>query len=290
LLRKYGVVGKFVEFFGDGLRNLTIADRATISNMSPEYGCTCSIFPPDEITLQYLEFTGRGSHELALVKEYLTQQDLMSQPDPIFNDVIELDLDTIRPCVSGPKRPQDRIELNEVPLAFGNALPSLKAAKAASAGNGAGPSEQIASLKDGAVVIAAITSCTNTSNPSVMLAAGLLARKAVQLGLSRKPWVKTSLAPGSKTVTEYYRKSGLDRFLDKLGFNLVGYGCTTCIGNSGPLPTDLSDYIQSEGIVSVVGKSQLRRAHTPGGESKLFDVATACGGLCNRGLSQMESR
>lgn len=251
LLRKYGVVGKFIEFFGDGLRNLSIADRATISNMSPEYGCTCSIFPPDEVTLQYLKFTGRSDEQLALVEGYLKEQGLMGysqRPEPVFSNIIELDLDSIRPCVAGPKRPQDRVALNDVPAVFKQALPDLKPSKQVDGNGGTGVSMN--AVKDGSVVIAAITSCTNTSNPSVMLAAGLLARKAVEAGLTRKPWVKTSLAPGSKAVTEYYRRSGLDKFLDRLGFNLVGYGCTTCIGNSGPLSIELSEHIQSHALVA----------------------------------------
>ncbi|MDB4951675.1 MAG: aconitate hydratase 1 [Gemmatimonadetes bacterium] len=281
LLRKKGVVGKFVEFYGPGTASLTLADRATIGNMSPEYGATCAIFPPDEITLQYLRFTGRPPERIALVEAYMKEQGLFhtaDSPEPVFSDTLTLDLNTVQPSVAGPRRPQDRISLTDVKHAFRKSLPTLvpstpgstqkEAANQASAtgpeaegvwgeGSAESPSAQRVMIEDaeavldhGSVVIAAITSCTNTSNPSVMLAAGLLARKAVERGLTRKPWVKTSLAPGSKVVTEYYEKSGLLPYLEKLGFNVVGYGCTTCIGNSGPLPQEISDVIQKAGLVA----------------------------------------
>jgi len=280
LLRKKGVVGKFVEFYGPGIASLALADRATIGNMSPEYGATCAIFPPDQVTLDYLRFTGRPEERIALVEAYMKEQGLFHTPDapePVFTDTLTLDLNTVQPSVSGPRRPQDRINLSDVKKAFRDQLPSLmpKApARAAPAkddaekagggfwGEGSGsadasqaaaeasPQGEGSSIDHGSVVIAAITSCTNTSNPSVMIAAGLLAKKAVEHGLTRKPWVKTSLAPGSKVVTEYYEKTGLQPFLDQLGFQTVGYGCTTCIGNSGPLPEEISHEIQERGLVA----------------------------------------
>lgn len=246
MLRKKGVVGKFVEFYGKGISSLSLADRATIGNMSPEYGATCAIFPPDEITLQYMRFTGRSEERVQLTETYMKEQGLFrtdDSPEPIFTDTLELDLSTVEPSVAGPKRPQDRISLSNVKEAFAKALPELKPKNSTS-------TSSEGSLKDGSVVIAAITSCTNTSNPSVMLAAGLLAKKAVEKGLKRQPWVKTSLAPGSKVVTRYYEKSGLTPYLDELGFNLTGYGCTTCIGNSGPLPPDISKEINDRGLVA----------------------------------------
>jgi aconitate hydratase len=281
LLRKKGVVGKFVEFYGPGTASLTLADRATIGNMSPEYGATCAIFPPDEITLQYLRFTGRPAERIALVEAYMREQGLFhtaESPEPLFSDTLTLDLDTVQPSVAGPRRPQDRISLSDVKHAFRKSLPTLvpttKGGTQKEAANqdcatgpeaegvwGEGSAESPSALRvmiedaeavldHGSVVIAAITSCTNTSNPSVMLAAGLLAKKAAERGLNRKPWVKTSLAPGSKVVTEYYEKAGLLPYLEKLGFNVVGYGCTTCIGNSGPLPQEISDAIQKGGLVA----------------------------------------
>jgi aconitate hydratase len=252
MLRKKGVVGKFVEFYGPGIASLTLADRATIGNMSPEYGATCAIFPPDEATMQYLRFTSRTPEQIALVEAYMKEQGLFhdqGSPEPLFTDTLSLDLTTIEPCVAGPKRPQDRIPLHKIKQAFDKALPDLRPASRAQQVTDGGPGLPVL-IEDGSVVIAAITSCTNTSNPSVMIAAGLLAKKAVAFGLSRKPWVKTSLAPGSKVVTRYYEKSGLNRYLDLLGFNLTGYGCTTCIGNSGPLPPEISDQINRRGIVA----------------------------------------
>jgi aconitate hydratase len=251
LLRKKGVVGKFVEFFGPGLASLALADRATIGNMSPEYGATCAIFPPDALTLDYLRFTGRSPQHLALVEAYLKAQGLFHDahsPEPKFTDTIQLNLATVAPSVAGPKRPQDRIPLARVKTAFAEALPDLlPPARKESAGRSAPESHD--ALRDGAVVIAAITSCTNTSNPSVMLAAGLLARKAVARGLRRQPWVKTSLAPGSRVVTRYLEKAGLTAPLNSLGFHLAGYGCTTCIGNSGPLEPAISQEIQERDLV-----------------------------------------
>jgi aconitate hydratase len=279
LLRRKGVVGKFVEFFGPGLSSLALADRATIGNMSPEYGATCAIFPVDEVTLQYLRFTGRPEERVALVESYMKEQGLFhsaSSPEPNFSDTLALDLSTVEPSIAGPRRPQDRIRLADARRAFHEALPGLlpagapfpgkDGAKGAAQGPaavgvwGEGSSQSPAAhavmqedadvLDHGSVVIAAITSCTNTSNPSVMLAAGLLAKKAVERGLQSKPWVKTSLAPGSKVVSDYYDRAGLTPYLDQLGFNVVGYGCTTCIGNSGPLPMEISEAIQRRGLVA----------------------------------------
>jgi aconitate hydratase len=280
LLRRKGVVGNFVEFFGPGLSSLALADRATIGNMSPEYGATCAIFPVDEVTLQYLRFTGRSEERVALVESYMKEQGLFhsaASPEPVFSDTLALDLSTVEPSIAGPRRPQDRIRLSEAARAFREALPQLLPAGAQAPGKdgvkgsaegpaavgvwGEGSSQSPAAhavmeadpaevLEHGSVVIAAITSCTNTSNPSVMLAAGLLAKKAVERGLERKPWVKTSLAPGSKVVSDYYDRAGLTPYLDKLGFNVVGYGCTTCIGNSGPLPMEISDAIQRRRLVA----------------------------------------
>ncbi len=245
-LRKKGVVGKFVEFYGPGIASLTLADRATIGNMSPEYGATCAIFPPDEVTLQYLRFTGRPEWRIALVEAYMKEQGLFHDKtslEPVFTDTLELNLFTVEPSVAGPKRPQDRLSLSQVKAGFLKSLPSLIP-------TGRKEIKSSSEIQDGSVVIAAITSCTNTSNPTVMIAAGLLAKKAVELGLKQKPWVKTSLAPGSKVVTRYYEKSGLTKYLDQLGFNLTGYGCTTCIGNSGPLPPEVSKEILDRGVVA----------------------------------------
>jgi aconitate hydratase len=264
-LRKHGVVGKFVEFFGSGLEHLTIADRATLGNMCPEYGATIAIFPIDEMTIDYLRLTGR-EQRAELVETYARAQGLFrvaDAPEPVYSETIELDLATVEPSLAGPRRPQDRISLKGAKGGFSAALPTLLAAsskKGAAAGGSAqvsamsGAASAVATpvaeaLDHGAVVIAAITSCTNTSNPSVMIAAGLLAKKAVERGLRRQPWVKTSLAPGSKVVTEYLRKAHLDRYLDELGFNLVGYGCTTCIGNSGPLPDAVSTEVDEKNLV-----------------------------------------
>jgi aconitate hydratase len=269
MLRKKGVVGKFVEFFGPGLANLPLADRATIANMAPEYGATCGIFPVDAETLRFLTQTGRPAELVALVEAYYKEQGMFhdaNTPEATYTDTLELDLDSVEPSLAGPTRPQDRLALKDVKEAFAQSLPKLKAAvkkpaavtslPVAPASGPFGVKEPLpdpevppGSLSDGSVVIAAITSCTNTSNPSVMVAAGVLARNAAAKGLSTKPWVKTSLAPGSKVVTDYLTDSGLLGDLEKLRFNVVGYGCTTCIGNSGPLPDAVSREIGAGGLV-----------------------------------------
>jgi aconitate hydratase len=251
-LRRKGVVGAFVEFFGPGLRHLTIADRVTLGNMCPEYGATVAIFPIDEMTLDYLRFTGRDAAQVALVEAYAKAQGLFrldSTPDAQYTDTLTLDLATVVPSLAGPRRPQDRVTLAAAKTSFATALPELqKGIKKPASGGGAAVAVET-QLEHGSVVIAAITSCTNTSNPSVMIGAGLVARKAVERGLTRKPWVKTSLAPGSKVVTEYLNKAGLTPYLDQLGFNLVGYGCTTCIGNSGPLPEEIAAEVRERSLV-----------------------------------------
>jgi aconitate hydratase len=258
VLRKHGVVGKFVEFFGEGLGALTIADRATLGNMCPEYGATVAIFPIDDMTLEYLRLTGRDDARVALVEAYAKEQGLfrtITSPDAVYSETIELKLESVEPSLAGPKRPQDRVPLKSAKSMFATALPTMQvpakgtkpAASAAAAAVAVAEAPGV--LDHGSIVIAAITSCTNTSNPSVMIGAGLLAKKAVELGLTRKPWVKSSLAPGSKVVTEYLNAAGLTPFLDQLGFNLVGYGCTTCIGNSGPLPDDVSAEIREKNLV-----------------------------------------
>jgi aconitate hydratase len=278
MLRKKGVVGKFVEFFGPGLSSLPLADRATIANMAPEYGATCGIFPVDQVSLEYLKFSGRPAERIALVEAYMKEQGLFhtaDTPEPVYTDTLELDLGSVEPSLAGPRRPQDRVRLGDVKSSFLKELETMKAAGRKGRVTSAGPGLQViggtatgtavaepdvatteadgaaGELRDGSVVIAAITSCTNTSNPSVMVAAGLVAKKAVEKGLMVKPWVKTSLAPGSKVVTEYLREAGLTPYLDQLRFNLVGYGCTTCIGNSGPLPTAISNEIEDRDLVAV---------------------------------------
>ena len=282
-LRKLGVVGKFVEFYGPGIANLPLADRATIANMAPEYGATCGIFPVDAETLRYLKLTGRSDEQIALVEAYYKEQGLLhteSAPEAEYTTTLELDLATVEPSVAGPRRPQDRVLLKDAAASFAQQLPSLLAPTAKPLGSRTAVAWQRTTVADtavaekaplhvttsvkerfnvdpdqyldhGSVVIAAITSCTNTSNPSVMIAAGILARKAVEKGLTVPPWVKTSLAPGSRVVTDYYVKSGLLPYLEKLRFNVVGYGCTTCIGNSGPLPSDVSKSIDEHGLVAV---------------------------------------
>ena len=282
MLRKHGVVGKFVEYFGPGLQDLPLADRATIANMAPEYGATCGIFPIDKETLRYLRLTGRSDEQIALVEAYAREQGLFHDgktPEAEYSELLSLDLATVEPSLAGPKRPQDRVVLSQAGESFRQALPSLMKPKAKAAvavatnapkqvtnweQEGGSPTavgvedpnvkehvpEKVTdALKHGSVVIAAITSCTNTSNPSVLIAAGLLAKKAVEKGLSTPPWVKTSLAPGSKVVTDYLAKAGLMPYLEKLKFNLVGYGCTTCIGNSGPLPDEVSHAIDEKELV-----------------------------------------
>jgi aconitate hydratase len=253
-LRKHGVVGKFVEFFGDGLRHLTVADRATLGNMCPEYGSTVAIFPIDAMTLDYLRLTGRAEADIALVEAYARAQGLFhtaESPEAIYSETLDIDISAVVPSLAGPKRPQDRVALSDAKAAFAKALPSMQAAPKGKGGGTATAvaAPPVAGLEDGSVVIAAITSCTNTSNPSVLIGAGLLAKKAVERGLQRKPWVKSSLAPGSKVVTEYLDAAGLTPYLDQLGFNLVGYGCTTCIGNSGPLPEDIAADVRERGLV-----------------------------------------
>jgi aconitate hydratase len=282
MLRKHGVVGKFVEYFGPGLQDLPLADRATISNMSPEYGATCGIFPVDKESLRYLKLTGRSDEQIALVEAYCREQGLFHDaktPEAEYSEMLSLDLATVEPSLAGPKRPQDRVALSKAGESFMQSLPSLlkpkaKAAAASTAvapkhvnnweqeggnpvavgvedpnSNGHVPADVKSALKHGSVVIAAITSCTNTSNPNVLIAAGLLAKKAVEKGLSTPPWVKTSLAPGSKVVSDYLDHAGLMPYLEKLKFHLVGYGCTTCIGNSGPLPAEVSQAIEEKELV-----------------------------------------
>ncbi|MFQ5528103.1 MAG: aconitate hydratase AcnA [Thermoanaerobaculia bacterium] len=280
MLRERGVVGKFVEYFGPGLPKLPLADRATLANMSPEYGATCGIFPVDQITLDYMAFTGRSAEQVALTEAYMKEQGLFhtaDSPEAEYSDTLELDLSTVQPSLAGPKRPQDRILLSDVKSSFLGGLDELKApgggktprlrtvgkweSEGGTAVAEAGPEVRATGvrcswrgaefeLRDGSVVIAAITSCTNTSNPYVMVGAGLLAKKAVELGLESRPWVKTSLAPGSKVVTEYLDEAGLTSYLEKLNFHLVGYGCTTCIGNSGPLPDPIRDAIHEGDLVA----------------------------------------
>jgi aconitate hydratase len=254
MLRKKGVVGKFVEFFGDGLNDMPLADRATIGNMAPEYGATCGFFPVDAATINYLRLSGREEHRVKLAEEYAKAQGMWREPgapDPVFTDTLELDLSTVEPSMAGPKRPQDRVALSDAASSFSK---DLAAGAMGVPGDEANKRVPVAGsnydLGHGDVVIAAITSCTNTSNPYVMVAAGLVARKAVQKGLTAKPWVKTSLAPGSQVVTEYLDKSGLTQDLDALGFQTVGYGCTTCIGNSGPLPDAIADAIEDNKLVA----------------------------------------
>ncbi len=253
MLRKKGVVGRFVEFYGPGIASLALADRATIGNMAPEYGATCGFFPIDRVTINYLSFSSRDAQRVKLVEAYAKAQGLWhdeTTPEPVFTDTLELDLATVEPSLAGPRRPQDRVALSAAAKSFAGELPKLAGttdkSKLNRAVKVAGSNYE---LKDGAVVIAAITSCTNTSNPSVMLGAGLLARNAVKRGLKVKPWVKTSLAPGSQVVTDYYAASGLQQDLDALGFNLVGYGCTTCIGNSGPLPEPIAQAVEEGDLV-----------------------------------------
>jgi aconitate hydratase len=274
MLREHGVVGKFVEYFGPGLPKLPLADRATLANMSPEYGATCGIFPVDEVTLDYLAFTGRSADQVALTEAYMKEQGLFhtsDTPEAEYSDTLELDLSTVEPSLAGPKRPQDRILLGDLKRSFLDGLDALKAPAGGKSpslrmvgegGTAVAEAETTAAgvkaswrgaefeLRDGSVVIAAITSCTNTSNPYVMVGAGLLAKKAVELGLKSQPWVKTSLAPGSKVVTEYLDEAGLTEYLEALNFHLVGYGCTTCIGNSGPLPEPIRQAVHKGNLVA----------------------------------------
>jgi aconitate hydratase len=250
MLRKKGVVGKFVEFYGSGLDNLPLADRATIANMAPEYGATCGIFPIDPETINYLKLTSRDPARITLVETYAKAQGMWrdkNYQDPVFTDTLELDMGSVEPCLAGPKRPQDKVLLSAATKSFSDAMPELDKDKKTAVGKRVKVGGY--DMGHGDVVIAAITSCTNTSNPSVMMAAGLVARKAAAKGLKPKPWVKTSLAPGSKVVTEYFAQSGLQKDLDAMGFNLVGYGCTTCIGNSGPLKDEIEAAVKDNGLV-----------------------------------------
>ncbi len=250
MLRKHGVVGKFVEFYGPGVSALPMANRTTIGNMSPEYGSTCAIFPIDEETIRYLTLTGRTADQLALVESYAKQIGLWHNPsaEPRFSEKLELDLATIVPSIAGPKRPQDRISLSNAKDSYEKIAPSYFGEKTSSEKIAVNVNGTATSVSNGAVVIASITSCTNTSNPSVMIGAALLAKKAVEKGLKSKPWVKTTLAPGSKVVTDYYDRADLTKYMEALGFNLVGYGCVTCIGNSGPLPTEISKAINENDL------------------------------------------
>jgi aconitate hydratase len=250
MLRKHGVVGKFVEFYGPGVVSVPMANRVTIGNMSPEYGSTCAIFPIDDETLRYLRLTGRKEEQIALVEAYSKVQGLWHDPSasPRFSEHIELDLSTIVPSIAGPKRPQDRISLSVSKAAFEKVLPTYFSEKTGKSAFPVKVGEKATTIKNGDVVIASITSCTNTSNPSVMIGAALLAKKAVEKGLTSKPWVKTTLAPGSKVVTDYYDRSGLTHYMQELGFHLVGYGCVTCIGNSGPLPIEISKAINENDL------------------------------------------
>ncbi len=251
MLRKHGVVGKFVEFYGQGVGSVPLADRATIGNMSPEYGSTVAIFPIDQATIDYLRLTGRSTAQIDLVQAYAKEQGLWHDPnhEPVYSEYLELDLSTVVPSLAGPKRPQDRVLLSESKSKFTSALAAYTKDPAAAVTTSV--DGQAFTLGHGSVAIAAITSCTNTSNPSVMIGAGLLAKKAVEAGLSRKPWVKTTMGPGSKVVTDYYDKAGLTPYLDKLGFNVVGYGCTICIGNSGPLIPEVSAAINEADLAAV---------------------------------------
>lgn len=248
ILRDKGVVGKFVEFYGEGLKNLTLADRATIGNMAPEYGATCGFFPIDDETIKYLELSGRDNETIELVKLYAKEQGLWADDNAVYTDTVSLDMSTVVPTISGPKRPQDKVLLTEAAATFKNVLKDISKRdnpKSVKVEN------NDFELEDGKIVIAAITSCTNTSNPSVLVGAGIVAKKAAELGLKSKPWVRTSLAPGSQVVTDYLNKAGLTPYLDELGFNTVGYGCTTCIGNSGPLPDDINNAILDNDLLAV---------------------------------------
>jgi aconitate hydratase len=250
MLRKHGVVGKFVEFYGPGVSALPMANRATIGNMSPEYGSTVAIFPIDEETIKYLQLTGRTPEQLELVEKYAKRQGIWHDPNatPRYSEHLELDLAQVVPSIAGPKRPQDRVSLSDAKSAFAKAVPTYLSEKSAKQPVPVTVNAKDGAVTNGSVVIASITSCTNTSNPSVMIGAGLLAKKAVEKGLVSKPWVKTTLAPGSKVVTNYYEKAGLTPYLEKLGFNLVGYGCVTCIGNSGPLPVEVSKAVNENDL------------------------------------------
>ena len=248
ILRDKGVVGKFVEFYGSGLKSLSLADRATIANMAPEYGATCGFFPIDDETLKYLKFSGRDDQTIKIVEKYAKDQGLWASENIEFTDIVKLDMSSVVTTISGPKRPQDKVPLTQAKNSFEKSFKEIT--KREDINNSKVFGEDF-ELQDGSIVIAAITSCTNTSNPNVLIGAGLLAKKAIEKGLKTKPWVKTSLAPGSQVVTDYLNKAGLNKYLDQLGFNLVGYGCTTCIGNSGPLPENISNSIKDKDIYAV---------------------------------------
>ena len=248
MLRDKGVVEKFVEFYGSGLKNLTLADRATIANMAPEYGATCGFFPVDDETLKYLRFSGRDEDTVVLVEAYAKEQGLWASDNIVFTDTLSLDMSTVVPTISGPKRPQDKVLLTDASVNFAKVFKDTTKRDKPNIAKVANANYEI---QDGDIVIAAITSCTNTSNPNVLIGAGLLAQKAIAKGLKTKPWVKTSLAPGSQVVTDYLNKAGLSKYLDELGFNLVGYGCTTCIGNSGPLPENIANAIKENDLYAV---------------------------------------
>ena len=248
ILRDKGVVGKFVEFYGSGLKNLSLADRATIANMAPEYGATCGFFPIDDETIKYLKFSGRDDQTIKIVEKYAKDQGLWASENIEFTDIVKLDMSSVVTTISGPKRPQDKVPLTQAKNSFEKSFKEITKRENI---NNAKVSGEDFELQDGSIVIAAITSCTNTSNPNVLIGAGLLAKKAIEKGLKTKPWVKTSLAPGSQVVTDYLNKAGLNKYLDELGFNLVGYGCTTCIGNSGPLPENISNSIKDKDIYAV---------------------------------------
>ena len=248
ILRDKGVVGKFVEFYGSGLKSLSLADRATIANMAPEYGATCGFFPIDDETLKYLKFSGRDDQTIKIVEKYAKDQGLWASENIKFTDIVKLDMSSVVTTISGPKRPQDKVPLTQAKNSFEKSFKEIT--KREDINNSKVFGEDF-ELQDGSIVIAAITSCTNTSNPNVLIGAGLLAKKAIEKGLKTKPWVKTSLAPGSQVVTDYLNKAGLNKYLDQLGFNLVGYGCTTCIGNSGPLPENISNSIKDKDIYAV---------------------------------------
>ena len=290
-LRKRGVVGKFVEFFGPGLAHLTIADRATLGNMAPEYGATCGFSPIDDDTIRYMKDTARPSETIALVQAYAKAQGMYrvkTTPDPIFTDILKLELGSVEPSLAGPKRPQDRVALKEVKAGFANSM-DKEFGKSAEMKKRVPVEGKNYDIGHGDVVIAAITSCTNTSNPNVMVGAGLLARKAAAKGLTVKPWVKTSLAPGSQVVGEYLEKSGLQKDLDKLGFNLVGFGCTTCIGNSGTAAAGKFQGDQrrrSSGRRGALGQPQFRRPRQRRRARQLSRLATAGGRLCHRRLDE----
>ena len=248
MLRDKGVVGKFVEFYGEGLKNLTLADRATIANMAPEYGATCGFFPIDDETLKYLEFSGRSKENIQIVEKYAKEQNLWASEEVVFTDTLSLDMSTVVPTISGPKRPQDKVPLTEASKNFIKVFEDICKKTEPTV---AKVKDSDFEIKDGDILIAAITSCTNTSNPNVLIGAGLLAKNAIEKGLTVKPWVKTSLAPGSQVVTDYLEKAGLSKYLDELGFNLVGYGCTTCIGNSGPLQDNITEAIKENNLYAV---------------------------------------